>query len=232
METVMLHSGGLDSFVTSALLLGSGRDVKAIFFDYGQVTAGRELVAAQDCVNEVQEAYGKQAIRLRVVVLSDYKKYVEKVSIVGGSAPDSSQDGKLIFVPGRNILFLLYAAISSYDEGAREIAFSSHSSDRIAGDCRPEFIDAFQTALRWGMGVKGAQEPYKIWSPLQAMTKGDVVKAGVQRKLPLEISWSCYRAGEVHCGVCHNCVDRREGFKEAGVADPTVYEEIKSVSAS
>lgn len=228
MKTAMLHSGGLDSFVTSALLLGSGRDVVAFFFDYGQVTNNVEYSAAKACVEELQQAYGKQAINIHYVVLADYRKYVEKVSIVGGIAPDSSQDGKLIFVPGRNILFLLYTAIATYDDGVREIAFSSHRSDRVAGDCRPEFVEAFQMALRWGMGVKGAQEPYKIWSPLQGMTKGEVIKQGRQRKLSLEKSWSCYRPGEKHCGVCHNCVDRKEAFLDSAVPDPTEYEDAKS----
>jgi len=228
MKTAMLHSGGLDSYVTSALLLGMGRDVEAFFFDYGQVTVDVELEAAKNCVLDLQEAYGRKAIDLHYVGLLDYKKYVEKVSIVGGIAPDAKQDGKLIFVPGRNILFLLYTAIATYDAGIREIAFSSHRSDRVAGDCRPEFVEAFQTMLRWGMGVKGAQEPYRIWSPLQGMTKGDVVRTAHQRGLLLSKSWSCYRPGELHCGVCHNCEDRKMAFKEAGVTDPTEYEDAKS----
>ena len=223
MKTAMLHSGGLDSFVTSALLLGSGRDVEAFFFDYGQVTMDSELNAARECVAELVEAYGPKSIFLNVVELKDYKKYVENVAIVGGLAPSADADGKLIFVPGRNILFLLYTAIATYDAGIREIAFSSHRSDRVAGDCRPEFVQAFQTMLRWGMGVKGAQEPYKIWSPLQGMTKGDVVKQGRMRQLSLDKSWSCYRPGTKHCGECHNCADRQLAFKEAGVEDPTGY---------
>lgn len=223
-KTVMLHSGGLDSFVTSALLLGSGRDVHAMFFDYGQVTAPAELKAAQKCVKEIQEAYGKQAITLSVNEIQDYKKWVDKCALVTGVAPDSSQDGKLIFVPGRNIVFLLFAAIATYDDGVREIAFSSHKSDRIAGDCRPEFVAALQEAFRWGFGVKGAQEPYKIFSPLQDMTKDKIVVEGMRRGLHLDDSWSCYRAGEIHCGVCHNCRDRREGFSKSGFEDPTVYE--------
>jgi 7-cyano-7-deazaguanine synthase len=222
--TVMLHSGGLDSFVTSALLLGAGRKVNAMFFDYGQITAQAEHDAAVSCVHVLQQAYGKSALDLSVQMMFDYKKYVDKCAIVSGIAPDASQDGKLIFVPGRNIVFLLFAAIASYDEGAREIAFSSHRSDRVAGDCRPEFVAALQEAFRWGFGVKGAQEPYRIWSPLQGMTKAQVVLEGVRRKLPLEVSWSCYRQGEVHCGVCHNCRDRKEAFIEAGVEDLTPYE--------
>lgn len=223
-KTVMLHSGGLDSFVTSALLLGSGRDVRAMFFDYGQVTAVAELKAAEKCVKELQEAYGKKAITLDVQQIFDYKKWVDKCAIVTGTAPDASQDGKLIFVPGRNIVFLLFAAIATYDEDVREIAFSSHKSDRIAGDCRPEFVAALQETFRWGFGVKGAQEPYRIWSPLQGLTKGQVVAEGVRRQLPLEVSWSCYRPGEKHCGVCHNCVDRKQGFSESGFNDKTEYE--------
>lgn len=220
--TAMLYSGGLDSFVSAALLLESGKNVRAMFFDYGQVTSNVELQAASSCIEFLKEKYGANRISLSVENLFDYKKYVDYCAIVTGVAPDSSQDGKLIFVPGRNIVFLLFASIACYKDGVREVVFSSHKSDRVAGDCRSEFISALQSAFSWGFGIKGVVEPYKIWSPLQEMTKSKVVGVGISLGLSLERSWSCYRSGDIHCGVCHNCRDRREAFE--GYDDPTKYE--------
>jgi 7-cyano-7-deazaguanine synthase len=227
-EVAMLYSGGLDSFVSAAILLGSGKKVRAMFFDYGQVTAATEWVAARVCVQELQRAYGPTAIKLHRMDMFDYRKHVETYALVGGEAPDASQDGRLTFVPGRNILFLLMTAIATYGDGIRDIAFSSHASDRVAGDCRPEFIEALQEAFRWGFGMKGETEPYVIWSPLQKMTKGEVVAEGTRRGLPLQCSWSCYRPGIIHCGECHNCRDRQEAFREAGIEDKTGYAERKN----
>jgi 7-cyano-7-deazaguanine synthase len=223
-EALMLHSGGLDSFVTSALLLGSGKKITALCFDYGQSTADVEWKAAQACVQEMKDAYGPDSITLHQEKLLDYLKWVKDYAIVGGTALDHSQDGKLFFVPGRNIVFLLFTAIAGYQMGIKEVVFSSHRSDMVSGDCRPEFVSALQDAFRWGFGIRGAQEPYRIWSPLQDMTKAEAVSEGTRRGLRLELSWSCYRSGELHCGVCHNCVDRKKAFIEAGVVDHTGYE--------
>lgn len=230
-EVAMLYSGGLDSFVSAAILLGQGKKVRAIFFDYGQVTCASEWVAAVACIKHLQEAYGPTAIRLWREQLSDYYKYVSECAIVGHTAPDASQDASLVFVPGRNLLFTLMTAIKMYNDGIRELALSTNSTDTLAGDCRPECLAALQEAFRWGFGMKGEQEPYKIWSPLQEMTKGQVVREGVKRGLPLEKSWSCYRPGVVHCGVCRNCVQRVQAFEEAGDTDETEYLETWVESA-
>ena len=222
MDIILLYSGGLDSFVSAGLLLERfpHKTITCIFYDYGQHTAKVEWEAAQACVDKLS----KNRVVLLYRHLEDYKKYVESVSIVGGDhIPTKDEDSALFFVPGRNILFLLYSAILSYDHGCREICFSSHKSDHTAGDCMPEFITALQEAFSWGFSIKRKVEPYKIWSPVGEMTKADVVLHGTRLGLPLHLSWSCYDIKDQHCGICHNCDDRRNAFKEAGISDPTEY---------
>jgi 7-cyano-7-deazaguanine synthase len=247
-KVILLNSGGLDSLVSAGILLGAGYKVRSLFFMYGQATTSVEYHSARRWIRVLQQVYGRQAIQLEKVELADYEKYVANAGLVSGQIPTTDQDPRLIFIPGRNIIFLLYAAIIGYNSDVKEIAFSSHKTDRVSGDCRPEFIEAFQEAIRWGMGTMGGQEPYRIWSPLGRMTKGEAVYEGSKMHLPLNMSWSCYKPvvlsmrqiapteaeeeGDIadyerwpkHCGVCHNCVDRIEAFKEAGIVDPTQYE--------
>jgi 7-cyano-7-deazaguanine synthase len=236
-KVILLNSGGLDSLVSAGILLGVGYKVRSLFFDYGQATTPIEYWAAKRWVLVLQQMYGQQAIQLEQVILADYETYVANSGLVSGKIPTTDQDPRLIFIPGRNIVFLLYAAIIGYNSDVKEIAFSSHKTDRVSGDCRSEFIEAFQEAIRWGMGTMGGQEPYRIWSPLGRMTKGEALYEGKKMLLPLDLSWSCYKPPSAwtaedglaatmpkHCGVCHNCVDRIEAFKEAGIADPTQYE--------
>ncbi len=222
MDTVLLYSGGLDSFVSAGLLLEKNpeRVLTCVFFDFDQSTAEVEWEAAQRCIDTLPK--GKVTLLYRR--LNDYKNYVSQVSIVkGGSIPTKDEDTRLFFVPGRNILFLLYSAIMAYDHGCREIAFASHKSDHTAGDCMPEFIAALQEAFSWGFSVRRQVQPYRIWSPLAHLDKAGVIREGTRLGLPLHLSWSCYDTKEHHCGICHNCDDRRRAFVQAVVPDPTEY---------
>ena len=224
MDTTLLFSGGLDSYVSAGLLLegNQNRRLTCVFFDYGQHTADREWRAAQECIESLS---GRQQERVVLMnrTLADYGEYVKDVSIVSGNVPKQEDDPRLFFVPGRNIVFLLYAAVLSYAHGCREIVFSSHKSDHVAGDCMPEFIESLQTTFQWGFSMQRKLEPYRIWSPLANLTKGEVVGVGTRLGLPIHLSWSCYDTGEQHCGVCHNCNDRKLAFHEAGIPDSTGY---------
>lgn len=221
MDTIILFSGGLDSLVAAGLLMeDKPSDVLAgVFFDYGQHTTGVEWEAAVS----LSEHLPSERFALVRRSIRDYHEYVKDISIVKGNVAKADEDPSLFFVPGRNIVFLLYASIIGYAHGCRRIAFSAHKSDRVSGDCQPEFITSFENTLGWGMGLHGKQAPYKVWSPLIGMTKGDVVREGTRLGLPLHLSWSCYDVGDKHCGVCHNCVERREAFKTERIPDPTEY---------
>ena len=226
MDTILLYSGGLDSFVSAGLLLEQDpqRQLVCLFFDFDQHTVDVEWEATRACLNH----FPKDRIVLLRRHLADYKPYVEDVSVVGGGRiPTKDEASHLYFVPGRNILFLLYAAILGYPHGCRELCFSPHAWVH-AGDCLPEFIKAQQEAFQWGFGMEKKKEPYRIWSPIAMLGKDDVVREGTRLGLPLHISWSCHDAKKVdnryvHCGVCHNCDERIRAYQLAGIPDATEY---------
>lgn len=220
MDTILLFSGGLDSLVSAGLLLEENpkRHLLCLFFDYGQHTAEREWQAAQQCSSKLERT------TLEHHTVKDYISFVKDIAIVSGTnIPSKDGDPRLNFVPGRNILFLLYAAIIGYKQGYREIALSSQAWDKTSGDCSPHFITALEEAFAWGFGTEGEREPYRIWSPVGTLGKDDIAREGTRLGLPLHQSWSCYDTQDLQCGVCHNCYDRRRGFEVAHIPDPTVY---------
>ena len=88
-------------------------------------------------------------------------------------------------------------------------------------DCRPEFYRAFEEAIR--LGTRPETE-IRIATPVIAMSKAEIVRAGLELKVPFEMTWSCYQASERACGRCESCRLRLKGFREAGAADPIPYE--------
>ena len=91
-------------------------------------------------------------------------------------------------------------------------------------DCRPEFIGAFEAAVKAGTraGVEGTA--VRVCAPLLEMSKADIIRTGIRLGVPLHLTHSCYDpVGDLACGRCDSCVIRREGFSKAGVEDPTRY---------
>ena len=115
------------------------------------------------------------------------------------------------YVPGRNLIFLSLAA-------AHVLDYSGYP------DCRPEFIRAFEAAVKAGTkaGVEGVG--LRVCAPLLDMTKADIIRTGMRLGAPLHLTHSCYDpVGDLACGRCDSCLIRRDGFSKAGVEDPTRY---------
>lgn len=225
MDTILLYSGGLDSLVSAGILAQryGPQEVTCLFLDYGQHTAQVEYAAAQAALGK----WNHPTVTLESRTLVDYWPLVRDCAIVKGNVPNADEDPNLFFVPGRNIWFLLYAAVFGYESGCRNIALSSHRSDHVAGDCMPEFLTALQDAFAWGFSKQRRVENYTIWSPLADYNKAEVVRQGHRMGLPLELTWSCYDSQAHQCGTCHNCVDRIQAFQAAQVPDGTKYLEVR-----
>ena len=120
------------------------------------------------------------------------------------------------YIPGRNLSLLAKAAIFCAYNRIGEIAMAPLESNPFP-DARPEFFRALERAIDLGVGLQ-----LKILTPFVGMTKGAVIRLGAN--LPLRFTVTCARPhGIVHCGRCTKCAERVEGFREAGVPDPTEY---------
>jgi 7-cyano-7-deazaguanine synthase len=143
----------------------------------------------------------------------------------GRSREEISQGIPTTYVPSRNIIFLSVAASIAESIGADSVFIAANAVD-FSGypDCTPEFIRAFQTVMDVGTRAGRDGRPVRVEAPVIGMTKAQIVKEAVRLRVPLELTWSCYRGGERACGRCDSCLLRLEGFRQAGERDPLVYE--------
>lgn len=226
-RAVVILSGGLDSTVCLALAKSRGLEPYALTFNYGQSHC-REVKQAQKVAAHYQA-------RHKVIDISFFKD-------IGGSAltdsrleipvdrPESaiSQGIPATYVPFRNGVFLSLACSYAEVVGAEEVYIGVNALDYSGyPDCRPEFIEAFQQAVRVGTKqCAGDGREIKIMTPLLDKTKAEIVRLGMDLQAPLHLTTSCYRGGEKACGHCDSCQLRLKGFREAGFADPIEYEEF------
>ncbi len=219
-RAIVLTSGGLDSATVLAMAHRSGRQCYALSFDYGQRHRS-ELAAAARVAGAFEGTVHKTvALDLRGI---------------GGSAltddaievPTQPTTGiPVTYVPARNTVFLSIALGWAEVVGAQEIHLGVNAVDYSGyPDCRPEFIKAFGNlaAVATKAGVEG--NPIKICTPIIDMTKAEIISAGVELGLDYSMTVSCYQATEsgVACGVCDSCRLRAQGFRDAGIDDPTRY---------
>ena len=126
---------------------------------------------------------------------------------------------KKTVVPFRNGIMLAIAAGYAESEGADGIVIAAHAGDHaIYPDCRENFMVAMSDAIR-----AGTYAQVELIRPFIKMTKAQIVRRGAELGVDYSQTWSCYVGGEIHCGKCGTCVERREAFLEAGIPDPTVY---------
>lgn len=127
---------------------------------------------------------------------------------------------KATVVPNRNMMLLSIATAVAAAHGYSAVAYAAHAGDHaIYPDCREEFIEAMAEAMRLAN-----YQPIDLVAPFSGMSKDDIAWLGEQVAAPMEVTWSCYEGGLLHCGKCGTCVERKEAFELSGVADPTVYE--------
>ena len=219
-KAVVLVSGGLDSATVLAMAKSQGFHCFTLSFDYGQRHRA-ELVAAE----KVAAAYPD--VVHKVVTLN--------LDSIGGSAltdqdiavPESPTEGiPVTYVPARNTIFLSIALGWAEVLEASRIFIGVNAVDYSGyPDCRPEFIEAFTQLANVAtkVGVEGGV--MQICAPLSALSKADIIRAGVALGVDYSATVSCYQADALGraCGRCDSCRLRREGFEAAGVSDPTRY---------
>ncbi len=158
-----------------------------------------------------------------VIPLAFIGEYFESDLLAGGGEIPKGHYEELTMkqtvVPFRNGIMLSIAAGLAESRGADGLVIAAHSGDHaIYPDCRADFMDAMDLAIQLGTyaGVR-------IQRPFISMTKSDIARRGAALGVDLSLTWSCYVGGDIHCGECGTCVERREAFQLAGLPDPTTY---------
>ncbi len=224
-KAVVLLSGGVDSTTILAIAKSQGYDVYTMSFRYGQ-----RHVLELDCAEQISR---KMAAKKHVILDIDLRAF-------GGSAltddidvPKQRSDQEIgtgipiTYVPARNTIFLSFALawaetleIDTIFMGVNALDYSGYP------DCRPEYMEAYQQManLATKAGVEGTTK-LKIETPLILMTKAQIIRKGAELGVDYGLTLSCYDPDPQGraCGACDSCLLRIKGFKEAGVADPTVY---------
>ncbi|MCL4456699.1 MAG: 7-cyano-7-deazaguanine synthase QueC [Nitrospirae bacterium] len=259
-KAVVLLSGGVDSSTTAAIAKAEGYEIYALSIDYAQ----RHKIEL-DSAKKVAENLGAKKhliinFDLREIGGSALTSDIEvpKSQIDMGtvpilrlrSAPSVNQGQSPIpvtYVPARNTIFLSFALSWAETLEAPDIFIGANAVDYSGyPDCRPEYLKAFEDManLATKVSVEGKIK-FNIKAPLLYMTKGDIIKKGVELGFDYSLTWSCYdpqeirakvqksrsaegktsdlpnfRANYVPCGKCDSCIFRAKGFQEAGIKDP------------
>jgi 7-cyano-7-deazaguanine synthase len=219
-RAVVLLSGGLDSATVLAIAQSQGFDCYTLSFDYGQ-RHSTELLAAQRLADNMG------AVEHKVVAID--------LRSIGGSAltadidvPEQHAEGiPVTYVPARNTVFLSIAlgwaevlAADAIFVGVNAVDYSGYP------DCRPDYIKAFETManLATKRGVEGHH--LHIHAPLMRLSKAEIIQQGTQLGVDYSQTISCYQADTLGraCGRCDSCRFRQQGFKDAGINDPTAYQ--------
>ncbi len=216
MKVVVLCSGGMDS-VTALHWAHRHHEVLAVLsFDYGAKHNHREIPFAIEQANRVRTPH-------QTILLDFIGQYFNSALLQGGGdIPEghyAAENMKQTVVPFRNGIMLAAAAGFAESIGVEGLVIAAHTGDHtIYPDCREDFMRAMGDALRLG-----TYAGIELLRPFIAMDKGQIVAEGIRLGVDFTRTWSCYRGGERHCGVCGTCVERREAFQQAGVPDPTAY---------
>lgn len=228
MKILVLSSGGLDSTVLlhKAVKEVGAENVVALNMFYGQKHAKEQECSTWQCDKlgvPVYDADLSQVFRFNPscsALLEGssvgivHKSYAEQLRDLGGSGTVSA------YVPYRNGLFLSYAAAVAIQLGCNKIYYGAHADDaagRAYPDCTPEFITAQASAICEGTGRQVEME-----APWWNLNKACIVKVGLELGMShedFEHTWSCYEGGDVPCGSCGTCIDRREAFAANGIVD-------------
>jgi 7-cyano-7-deazaguanine synthase len=216
MKTVLIYSGGMDSTVLLYHLLDAGQSVAALSVDYGQ-RHKREIEAAAAICGRLEVEHRIADLQGLAPLMTGSSLTDPSVEVPHGHYEEETM--KATVVPNRNMLLLATATAWALARKAETVAYAAHSGDHaIYPDCREEFAEAMDRAIQLADWHK-----VRLQRPFVELSKADIVRRGAELGVPFAETWSCYEGGEVHCGRCGTCVERREAFHLAGVKDPTVY---------
>ncbi|MDR2733162.1 MAG: 7-cyano-7-deazaguanine synthase QueC [Spirochaetota bacterium] len=223
-NAVLLMSGGLDSTTVLAWAVDKGYRVYALSFDYGQrhrAELERAMILAKRYA-----ARAHHSIRLDPLPFCRSPLTGAGELALDRSRSEIGHGLAESYVPARNLIFLSMAAAFAEKLPARAIMIGVNSVDYSGyPDCRPEFIEAFTRAANLGTSAAFDDNAFVVHAPLMRLSKAEIIRLGISLGVDYGETVSCYQADSEGraCGHCDACILRRDGFAEAGVADPTRY---------
>jgi len=220
-KAVIIASGGIDSSTLLYKMVSEGFQIYDLTFIYGQRHL-KEIEYAKAIARKLEIDHkvidlSAMKILLSGSALTDSNVEVPEVP----ETADHYETLKSTIVPNRNAIFLSIAIGYAESIGANHVFFGAHFSDRgVYPDCRKEFVDAFQNSER----LATDNPDLVIDAPFVDIDKSEIVKLGAELGVPFADTWTCYKGGERHCGVCSSCRERKRAFIESDIWDPTEYE--------
>lgn len=215
-DSIIILSGGMDS--VTLLHYRKDRIALAVSFDYGSNHNAREI----ECARKQCEILGIEHL---VIPLEFMGKYFKSSLLEGAEKiPEghyADDNMKSTVVPFRNGIMLSIACGLAESRGLLHVMMANHGGDHaIYPDCRPEFVASMSDAMR-----NGTYEGVDILAEFTNITKTDIARLGKRLGVDYSLTYSCYKGGEKHCGKCGTCVERKEAMAQAGIEDPTDYED-------
>ena len=219
MKTIVICSGGLDSVSLAHMVAANRKLTGLVSFDYGQ-RHRKELDYAALCAKRLDVPHDIIDMRGIGAALTG-SALTDDVDVPDGHYAEETM--RVTVVPNRNAIMLTVAYGIAAARGDQAVATAVHGGDHfIYPDCRPDFTQAFE--FMQYMALDGYAD-VSLYTPFVHRSKADIVTEGQRHNTPFAETWSCYKGGVHHCGRCGTCVERREAFDLAGVADPTHYDD-------
>ena len=190
--------------------------VAALSFDYGAKHNHKEIPLALYHAEKLGVPH--QVVQLGFID----ELFASDLLQSGGDIPEGhyeEENMKKTVVPFRNGIMLSIAAGYAESKEANGLVIAAHSGDHaVYPDCREDFMKAMGEAIQ-----RGTYEEMNLIRPFINMRKEDIAARGAELGVDFAQTWSCYKGGDIHCGKCGTCVERREAFLISGVPDPTEY---------
>ena len=223
-KAISVLSGGLDCTVSTSVF-AKDWEIHAITFNYGQKAFKRELKAAKEICEKMDWTHEVIALPWLAKISTsslNTSKEIPEVSLNDlDDIEKSSKTASSVWVPARNMVFTSIAVSYAESIGAEKIIVGWDAEEAATfPDNSKEFLNTFNELID-----VGSPENIKIEAPAIDLTKEEIVKLGVEVGAPMELSYSCYKGGDKHCGVCESCMRRKRAFKQLGIDDLTEYED-------
>lgn len=214
-NSVIVLSGGMDS--VTMLYEYADRIALAVNFSYGSNHNEREAACARWHCREL-------GIELVEIDMSFIGENFHSSLLEGAEAiPEGDYDFdnmKSTVVPFRNGIMLAAAAGLAESRGLAHVMIANHSGDHaLYPDCRNSFIEAMSKAIS-----AGTYDGITVFAPYTQLDKAEIARHGKRLGIDYRQTYSCYKGGEKHCGVCGTCRERKAALAEAGIEDLTEYE--------